>query len=162
MMCKGDSLLIGELKRRYSNHDTADFGVSDFLSAFGSPVDAVMYLRLFWPELVCYEDMVFRQEVLEDDEDRKRVLEALSRYGGDKTETERSFNMVDIPCGVFSRLGHESSDCIDEYLVGKLVELWTHRLRASFPDRSFVVEALLPEENGGERGVVFYTIRGAE
>lgn len=160
MRSRGDSLLIDELRRKHTSHDTTNFGVSDFLSAFGSPVNAVMYLRLFWPEFVCFEGMVFRQDVLEDDEDRHRALEALDRYGGDKTMTEQSFNLVDIPCGVFSRHAHESSDDIDEYLVGKLVELWTHRLAVWSPERKFIVEAVPPEENDGERGVVFYTNRG--
>jgi hypothetical protein len=30
---------------------------------------------------------------------------------------------------------------------------------ATFPERRFVVEAVPPEENGGERAVLFYTRR---
>ena len=60
MSVDGD-LIFGGLSKKYSGHDTTNFGVSDFLAAFGSPVDALLYLRLFWPEFVCFEGMVFRQ-----------------------------------------------------------------------------------------------------
>lgn len=159
MIPERDAALVDELRRKYAGRDTTNFGLLDFLSAFGSPVDAVMYLRLFWPQFVSFEGMVFRQEVLEDDEDRQRVLEALVRYADDKTLTEQSFNLVDVPCGVFSRHGPESSEDIDELLANSLVELWTHRLAAVFPGRRFIVETVPPEQNNGEQGVLFYTDR---
>jgi len=152
-----DSVLIDELRRKHAGHDTTNFGVSDFLAAFGSPVDAVMYLRLFWPKFIRFEGMVFRQETLEDDDDRRRVSEALSRYAGDRTRTEQSFNLVEVPCGVFSHGASESSDEVDRFLVEKLAELWKCRLTVAFPGQDFVVEVVLPEENAGERGVTFYT-----
>lgn len=157
MSSSGDSVLIEELTRKHAGDDTTNFGVSDFLAAFGSPVDALMYLRLFWPEFIRFEGMVFRQETLEDEDDRRRVREALSRYAGDKARTEQSFNIVDVPCGVFSSAGAGSSDEVDRFLVEKLVELWKCRLAVTFPEQEFVVEAVPPEENAGERGVTFYT-----
>ena len=160
MIPEGDSIFIDELRKRHADHDTANFGVSDFLAAFGSPVDAVAYLRLFWPEFIRFEGMVFRQETLEDDDDRRRVREALGRYAGDQTRTEQSFNLVEVPSGVFSRLASESSDEVDQFLAEKLVEMWAHRLTAAFPEEKFVVETISAEETGGERSVVFYTRRG--
>lgn len=157
MISQGDSVLIDELRGKYAGHDTTNFGVSDFLAAFGSPVDAVMYLRLFWPEFIRFEGVVFRQETLEDEDDRREVREGLRRYAGDKTRTEQSFNLVEVPCGVFSRGAAESSDEVDRFLVEKLVELWKCRLAVAFPNQEFVVEAIPPEENAGERGVTFYT-----
>lgn len=157
VISSADSVLIEELRKKHAGDDTANFGVSDFLAAFGSPVDAVMYLRLFWPEFIRFKGMVFRQEALEDEDDRRRVREALRRYAGDKTRTERSFNLVEVPCGLFSRGAAESSDEVDRFLVEKLVELWKCRLAVKFPEQEFVVEAVPPEENAGERGVTFYT-----
>ena len=153
----GDSVLIEELRRKHACDDTANFGVSDFLAAFGSPVHAVLYLRMFWPEFIHFEGMVFRRETLEDEDDRRRIREALSHNAGDKAMTEQSFNLVEVPCGLFSRYGHESSDEVDRFLVENLVELWKCRLAITFPDQEFVVEAVPPEENAGEWGVTFYT-----
>lgn len=150
-------LILDALQSKYAGHDTANFGISDFLAAFGSPVDAVMYLRLFWPEFIRFEGMVFRQETVEDEDDRRRVREALIRYAGDKTRTEQSFNLIEVPCGVFSRGAAESGDELDRFLAEKLVELWKCRLALAFPEQEFIVEAVPPEENAGERGVTFYT-----
>lgn len=155
-----DLILIGELRKKYAGHDTTNFNIADFLGAFGSPVDAVMYLRLFWPEFIRFEGMVFLKETIEDEDDRRRVREGLKRYGGDKPRTEQSFNLVEVPCGIFSRGAAESSDEVDRFLVEKLVELWKCRLAVEFPEQEFVVEAIPPEENAGERGVTFYTHSG--
>ena len=159
MISSGDEALIEELRRKYAGYDTRNFGVSDFLAAFGSPIDAVMYLRLFWPEFIRFDGMVFRRETIEDEEDQRRVREALRRCGGDRTRTEQSCNLVDVPCGVFSRGAAESSEEIDTFLVDKLVELWHCRLALKFSGRTFVVEAIPPEENAGEWAVTFYTAR---
>ena len=152
-------VLVDELERKYAGHDTQNFYVWDFLAAFGSPVDAVMYLGLFWPNFVSFEGMVFREETLEDDEDRQQVRDALNRYAGGRTKTEQAFNLVEVPSGVFSSNAAESSDQTDEYLAGKLVELWSHRLAATFPSEEFVVKTLSADETGGETGVIFYMRR---
>ena len=159
MSVDGD-LIFGALSKKHSGHDTTNFGVSDFLAAFGSPVDALMYLRLFWPEFVCFEGMVFRQETLEDQEDREQVRGALRQYAGDRTKTEQAFNLVEVPSGLFSSFASESSDELDELLAQKLVELWAHRLLVAFPQEEFVVETVSAAATGGELGVVFYTRRG--
>lgn len=157
MISSRDSAIIEELRRKHTGEDTENFDVADFLAAFGSPVDAVMYLRLFWPEFICFEGMVFRRETLEDDDDRRRVRETLSRYAGDKQRTEQSFNLIEVPCGIFSRRASESSDEVDRFLVENIVELWKCRLAVTFPEQEFVVEAVPPEDNSGERGVTFYS-----
>lgn len=151
--------LLEELKKKHAGHDTRNlYYVWDFLAAFGSPVDAIMYLDLFWPNFVSFEGMVFREETLEDDEDRQRVRDALHRYGGNRTMTEEAFNLVEVPSDVFSNVG-ESSDETDEYIAGKLVELWSHGLAAAFPDDEFVVKRLSANETGGETGVIFHMLR---
>jgi hypothetical protein len=159
MSVQNDALFIGELRSKYAASDTANFCVSDFLAAFGSPLDTVMYLRLLWPEFIRFEGMVFREETLEDDEDRRRVYDTLTRYSGDRTKTEQSFNLVEIPSGIFTSKAFESSDDVDEFLAEKLVELWSYRLAATFPEEHFVVKTLPAEETGGETGVIFYVRR---
>lgn len=157
-----DSYLVEVLRRKHADADTTNLGVSDFLWAFGSPVDAMMYLRLFWPDFVQFEGMVFRSESLEDEEDRRLIREGLKRCAGDKTETEKSFNIVEVPTSLFGRGAAESSDELDTLLTEKIVELWSCRLAFMFPRQEFVVEAVPPEENCGELGVTFYTRRGGQ
>jgi hypothetical protein len=157
----GRSFLLDALRKKYADHDTTRFGIADFLGAFGSPVDAIMYLRLFWPEFIRFEGMVFRQETLEDEDDRRRVREVLGEYAGNRSRTERTFNIIEVPYGVFSR-GGESEDEIDEFLVQNLMELWKYRLAASLPELEFTVEAVSPETNAGERAVTFYARREGE
>jgi hypothetical protein len=159
MIPNRDSMLINELKKKYANDDTTNFGVSDFLAVFGSPVDAVMYLRLFWPEFIRFEGMVFHEETIEDDDDQRRVRDALGKYAGDKTRTEQSFNLVEFPSGFFACSASESSDDIDEFLAEKLAEIWAHRLAVAFPEEDFVVETVPAEETGGELGLIFYSRR---
>ncbi|MEM6454053.1 MAG: hypothetical protein AAF772_03070 [Acidobacteriota bacterium] len=150
---------IEYLRTKYGQRETNGFDRLDFLSAFGSPVDAIMYLGLFWPECVCYKDMVFRADALEDDEDRADVDEALERLGGNKTEVEKRFSILDMPCGVFSRDLGENDDALDQYLVGQIAQMWNFRLHSLFPDREFAVEIVKPEDNNQEYGVWFYTVR---
>jgi len=153
-----DSFLIELLKKRYAGHDTANFGAADFLAAFGCPADAAMYVSLFWPAFIRFEGMVFRKATVEDEDDRRRIREALRRSGGDRLGTEKSFNLVEVPCGIFSRGATETNDEVDRFLVETLVEMWKCRLGLVFPESEFVVEAVPPEENAGEWGVTFYTL----
>ena len=43
--------LLDILRRRLPDQDTSGFTLADLLFAAGSPVDALLYSRLFWPEL---------------------------------------------------------------------------------------------------------------
>jgi hypothetical protein len=160
MISYDDPVVIESLDRKYAGHDTTNFTTEDFLAAFGSPVDAMMYVSLFWPEFIPFEGMVFRKGTVEDEDDRRRIREELSRSGGDKLGTEESFNLVEVPCGIFSRGAAESSAEVDRVLVEKIVEMWKCRLALEFPEKEFIVQAILPEENAGEWGVTFYTHPG--
>ncbi len=153
-----DARLIAELKAKYPAY-TAGFGLGDFVATFGSPLEAAMYAGLFWPSFVVWEGMVFRKDMLEDEDDRERVRDALARYGGDLTETEKSCNLVEVPCGLFSRRAAESSASVDEILTGLLVEMWGQRLAQCFPMDIHCVEAVDPTENAGEWAVTFFRRR---
>ena len=75
----------------------------DFVAAFGSPLQALMYSRLFWPEFVKIGGMVFLKESMEYEDDRRRLADALEHYEGDLTRTEQSFNLLEVPSGLFTR-----------------------------------------------------------
>ena len=69
--------------------DAATFNIRDVIYACGSPLDALVYSRLLWPEFVEVEGMVFVEGTIESQEDRQRLAEALKEYGNDLTVTER-------------------------------------------------------------------------
>lgn len=156
-MCDED-LLAHFRDVKCKDEDTSGFNYFDFLHALGSSLDALFYSRLFWPEFVEINGMVFLKETIEDDDDKDRLDEALERYGGDKTKTEQSFNITEIP-SLFGKNLAETTDEEDFVLAERLAEMWQHRLRLIYPDRKFTVQILSAEETGGEVGVVFYTER---
>ena len=157
-MVNQDKALVDELKSLHKDQDTTNFGVLDFVGAFGSPLEACAYGKLFWPDLIELDGMVFRRDVLEDELDASRIGECLRRYDGDRAKTEASFNLLEIPSSVFGRRSGESSDDVDSKLAELLGETWRARLRSVFPERSFVVEVDTSPPNG-EATVTFYQAR---
>jgi len=51
--------LIKRLSTLYAEKDTTNFNALDYVYAVGSPLQALMYSKLFWPEFIEIEDMVF-------------------------------------------------------------------------------------------------------
>ncbi len=149
--------LLNELAKKYEAHDTRNFRVLDFLAAFGSPLDAHAYLRLFRPTFIQFHGMTFRADSIEDGEDRNRILSALERYEGNRQKTEQSFNLLEIPSGAFSRHETESSERLNRQLAEALAELWSMQLVAQYSGEAFVVRVVPPEETGGQVGIVFHT-----
>jgi hypothetical protein len=140
-----DHDLICHLKEVHREADTTNFNILDFVSAFGSPLDALVYSKLFWPDFIEYEGMIFMASILESADDRARVLEALSK-GLSKSETEESFNNFDIPSAVFA--SHRAQITVSGYatLAERLAEMWRARLAQLFPDRVFDVTVIHPED----------------
>jgi len=155
---RDEDLLVHFREVKCKGQDARGFNFFDFLHAHGSPLDALFYSRLFWPEFVEIDGMVFLKETIEDDNDKARLDEVLKRYEGDKTKTEQSFNITEIP-SLFGKKLAETTDEEDIVLAKRLAEMWQHRLRIVYPDRKFTVQILSAEETGGEVGVSFYTER---
>ena len=115
------------------------------------------YAKLFWPDFVQVDELLLRSDIIEDESDAQRVRQALRQWNGDLVKTERAFNRLDIPAGVFGKRISESNDLIDEQLAETLVEMWDARLNQVFPDRKFLV--ILERESDGEMSVTFYQNR---
>ena len=150
--------LLSVFQKKYKGLDSTGFNYFDFLHAQGSPFNALFYSPLFWPEFVEIDGMVFLQSSVEDIEDRKRLKEALHRHKGDKTKTEKAFNLIEIP-SLFGKNISETTDEEDAFLADRLTEMWRCRLAVVFPNREFLVKTLSPKETGGEIAVMFHTIR---
>ncbi|HEU4539989.1 MAG TPA: hypothetical protein VFR23_02575, partial [Jiangellaceae bacterium] len=89
-----DEALLDGLPRRLAEHDTTGFTVLDFLYAAGSPIDALLYARLFWPELLEVDGAVLLASSVEDEADLARVRSSLRERG--PVETERRYNLREL------------------------------------------------------------------
>jgi hypothetical protein len=114
--------LLSVFRRKYKGHDSTGFNYFDFLHAQGSPFNALFYSPLFWPEFIEIDGMVFLKDSVEDSEDRKRLNEALHRHKGDKTKTEKAFNLIEIP-SLFGKNISETTDEKDAFLADRLTEM---------------------------------------
>ncbi len=137
-MTIGDEHLVQHLKEVHRDADTTSFGVLDFASAFGSPLEALMYGKLFWPDFVEFEGMVFLETLLQSNEDRSRVLAALEKSS--MAEVERSFNRFEMPTDFFASHRVPITDEENLNLTRKMAETWRARLAQAFPERQFTVE----------------------
>jgi hypothetical protein len=148
--------IIELLKSQYVARDTTNFNLLDFVAAIGTPLDVLMYSGLFWPSFEVYREMVFLKSILEDNNDREVIDLAFEKYKGDRLLTEKSFNLIEIPSGIFNRGIEDCTDKQAELLAHLLREIWSVRLKLVFPKRDFNVEFLTQEETGGEIAIIFY------
>ena len=96
--------------------------------------------------------------MIEDDDDRARLDRALEYYDGDKTRTEQSFNLAEIPY-LFGKNISETNLEEDLMLTERLAEMWRYRLQMIYPERKFIVQILSAEDTGDAIGIIFYTER---
>jgi hypothetical protein len=150
-----DEFLVDHLKEFHAGANTSNFNVLDFVSAFGSPLYALAYSKLFWPDFVEFEGMIFLKENVEDEEDRSRIRGALAKFST-REEVERSFNQFMIPDIFFSAgLGTTTGD-ENLSLAERMAEMWVARLARLFPNKKCAVELQLPEDTGEGPTIVVY------
>ena len=150
-----DESLIDRLKKLHASADTSNFNVLDFVSAFGNPLEALAYSKLFWPDFLEFEGMIFLKDFVEDEEDRSKIRGALSEFGSSK-EVEKSFNQFLIPEIFFSAHYSDAKEEEALYLAELITAMWGARLAQLFPNKKCVVQLQLPEETGeGPTIIVF-------
>jgi hypothetical protein len=119
---------------------------------------AVLYARLFWPDFVEVDGMIFLEGSFEDEADMRLLREAIDRYGGDRRRIEESLNFHEIGLmfGGLAGISDEDADWLAERLAG----MWNARLHSLFPTREFAVDVVRPAPSEGhELGVCFYERR---
>jgi len=149
------NLLLDHLKEFHAKADTSNFNVLDFVSAFGSPLEALAYSYLFWPDFVEFEGMIFHQGSIEDDDDRSRIRAALSEFSSRK-EVEQSFNQFVIPDSFFAAGLSTTTDEEDLFLAERIAEMWRARLARLFPNKNCLVEVQPPDETEEGPTIVVY------
>jgi hypothetical protein len=148
-----DDELLQTLQRRHPDQDTTGFSLFDFIHALGSPLDALLYSALFWPELVEVDGAILSSDAIEDEADLVRIRAIVRERGA--VETEKRFNLREFS-DLFGNGLAEIDDRQAEALLGRLAEMWRGRLAARFPGRRFAVDVWQPDETGGDIGIVFY------
>ena len=152
-----EEALIRTLRRRFSDRDTTGFRVLDFIYAAGSPVDALLYSSLFWPELLEVDGAILLRATVEDDEDLARIRTLVRELG--PVEAERRFNLWEFS-DLFGNGLDDIGDDEAELLMTRIAEMWRCRLHTRFPGRRFAVELLASEDTGGDIAIVFYQSEG--
>jgi hypothetical protein len=145
--------LLDILRQRLPDQDTSGFTLADFVYAAGSPIDALLYSRLFWPELLEVDGAVLLRDGVEDEDDLARVRASVRERG--PVETERRFNLRELS-DLFGKGLAEIDDDHAEILLARLAEMWRGRLQQQFPGRPFTVEVLTADETGGDIGICFH------
>jgi hypothetical protein len=134
----------------------ANFTVYDLLHAKGSPLEALLYAKLFWPEFRRLLDMTFLPFVVEDEADEQRIMTALELLE-DRSRVEERFNRVEIG-PLFGRRRGETSVEHDALLAQYLGATWSAKLGSDYPARRFCVRITGPED-GSDIAITIYEQR---
>jgi hypothetical protein len=94
--------LIADLRSHYADDEKGDFDLPDLIWRHGSVIEAIMYSRLFWPEVSQTLGCVVLKERIDSEEAQMRLSNALSDKM-DLSELEESFNLVELPSDVLAR-----------------------------------------------------------
>lgn len=148
--------LLERLRANFPGEDNANFNALDLIHKFGTPLTALLYSELFWPEFREVQGMVFLADNIEDHEDEAKVKALLDKCG-DPSEVEQAFNFVEVPL-LFGGAAGEGTDEDAALLAERLREMWSARLKVCFPRRTFWVE-VLPLDEGTEVAVRFFEDR---
>lgn len=146
--------VIEHLKSHFAEEDTGNFDLLDYVGAFGSPLMAIAYHKLFWPDFIIYEDMVFFSDDL--DEEMRTEVDSMLGKCSSKQEIEKSFNYYEVPSQLFNQHAADTYDEEDEYLAELLCETWGAKLALDYPERGFQVQVLSAEETQSETSVLFF------
>lgn len=152
-----EQIIIQKLKDL--NYDGGEnFTLSDYAYRNGSPLDLIMYSKVFWPDFIEFEGMVFPKMMVEDEEDKQKVLDYLIETKGDKRKVEQSFNMIEIPSFLFGK--KRAIELADEHIsftIAKILcETWFAKLSKEYSDKNFIFKILIAEEAGDEMAIMFY------
>lgn len=130
------------------------FSFFDYIySASKGPEEALLYSKLFWPDLVDVNGYVF----LSENYDRDYFDEVVSEYG--ESKVEETINTTYLYNLVGGKTEYENE--VWEALGNVLCETWRQRAQYLFPERSFAVEFSWYSDHD-DPGVTLYQRREEE
>ena len=123
--------LIAELPQ-WNNGEGID--LPGFIGCVGRYDHAIGYATIFWPDFVIYEDCIC---VAPPDPVNFRTW--LSRFKGNRTETEKMINHLHI-ADLFVNSEYPPTGRILHHMGKLLQDMWGCRLRRDFPERQISVQ----------------------
>jgi len=139
-------------RSRYNGADPAKFSGLDFVGALGCTSEALLYSRLFLPNLMEIDGMIFLSDSVDGGPDGVRDLH--ERYGHG-LQVEKTLNYFQINLNFPNRVS-ENMEGDDRLLAEQLADSWALRLQHTYPGREFVMEIL---DDDGEAAVSFHQKR---
>ena len=135
--------------------DLVNFGpdAESWIFNFGNFDLAVGYTLIFWPRFILIDGFVLRHGST-----RKNLLEFLEVTNGDLIATQAVMNHIHISDLHFKDI----NDAQARYLGRVLREIYQAKLRADFPDRTFVVSFTDEPGPGLDYELTFWQADGAE
>jgi hypothetical protein len=150
-----DNLFRARFERQYraiyDGADPAGFTALDFAGALGSVGNALLYSRLFWPEFIEVDGMVFLKDFADDLGGPDGIRKMRNDLGGEQS-FEKSINNFDVNLS-FPNHPEENAAGDDLLLANQLAKMWSLRLRQLYAPRRFHVEV---NEDNGSPCVSFY------
>ncbi len=124
---------------RFYKGDNRGFDALDYIFKYESPIRALLFSKLFWPDLIEIQNGVFLSSAIEDACDRKRLQRCFENPNWSMKSTERSFNLLDWEM-LFGKFILDTSDDEGYELLVVLKYCWEACLNYNYPNRNFVVE----------------------
>jgi hypothetical protein len=134
----------GRYRAKYDGADPAGFTAFDFVGALGSIGNALLYSRLFFPEFIEVDGMVFVKDLADDCGGMDGIRKKRVDIGNDQS-LEKSVNNFDVNLSLPNH-PDENADGDDLLLAGQLAKTWSLRLQQLYSHRKFHVE--VNDDNG--------------
>jgi hypothetical protein len=128
----------GPYRVKNNGVDPAGFTALDFVGALGSVGNALLYSRLFWPEFVEVDGMVFIKDYV-DDLGGADVIRKMRDDIGEGQSIEKNINNFDVNLN-FPNHPEENAEGDDLLLAKQLAKMWSMRLQHLYTRRRFRVE----------------------
>lgn len=140
-----------DYRAMYEGASPTDFTALDFVGALGSVSGALLYARLFLPEFVEVDGMVFLKETVAE-AGGPEGIRRLRSEAADSHDVEKRLNSFHINLNFPNRL-KDNSEEDDRLLAEQLADMWGLRLQQLYPARRFEVRVV---DEDGEASVCFH------
>lgn len=151
--------MLWALKRGFIGSEASDvsYDALDYMHTFGTPLEALLYSRLFAPKIaeigkgIFFEQFVGNYDVACDEiENAETMLQV--------TALERRYNRV-VLTNNFSHWNlNEAEDTV--LLSEELIRAWRGWLKGHYPDENFIFNTLPFDEGIGVETIYWWTDRG--
>lgn len=141
-----------DYRSMYDGASPTEFTALDFVGALGSISGALLYSKLFSPDFVECDGMIFIKDLLED-LGKDGVVKLYQQYT-DRRDVEKQVNHFNLTLNLPNRL-NENEPGDDRRLADQLAKMWSLQLHQKYSGRLFDVRVF---EKDGEAIVSFHQL----